>query len=257
MNTDNIAINSGSSNSNRFLMTARKMLIENRKTLLIAVGGYLGAMIALGFWLGWMGMTTSASSFTVYFLIAGLACAIAASMMFSDMRTKEGRISVLMSPARACDKFLVRLLAVLPGMFILAIAGWYAYSLAIKVSYGIFEDIWLPLFNPLTLLMGPEEELEFCLFLGVFMFNEALFILGAILWPRKSFLKTLLLQAAISMLFSTGSMTFALLLEKGSYNVEIINGQALGWIFVAIFWLGDAGIIYLAWRRFKRCSILK
>lgn len=255
MDTINTSVATGS--TNRFCMTARKMLIENRKTLLIAVGGYLGAMIAIGFWFGWMGMTPSASAFTVYFLIAGLSCSVAASLMFSDMKTKEGRIAVLMSPARACDKFWVRMLAVLPGMFILAIAGWYAYSLAIKVSYGIFEDIWLPLFNPLTLLMGPQKELAFCSFLGVFMFNESLFILGAILWPRKSFLKTLLLQAIISMLFSTVTMLVALLIEKGSYNVEVMNGEALGWIFVAISWIVDAAIIYLAWRRFKRCSILK
>ena len=99
----------------RFGMTVRKLLIEQKKTLLIMAGSYLGFCAILGLWGGFMGAFPSNDNFVLYILLSGLACALVASKMFFDMVNKEGRTALFMSPATASDKFLPRLIASDPG----------------------------------------------------------------------------------------------------------------------------------------------
>ncbi len=60
----------------RFAMVARKLLIEQKRTLMIMAGSYLGACALFGLWFGYLGATPRAETMIVYILISGLACGL-------------------------------------------------------------------------------------------------------------------------------------------------------------------------------------
>jgi len=238
-----------------FVMLARKMFIENRKTLLMLCGGYLGALAVVGLWSGFNGVYSSSVTVSVYYMLAGLVCAVTASLMFHDFTTKEGRINALMTPASRTAKFWLRLLAVVPGVLILVLAGYYVLAGCMNLAFGVIHDIWLPIYNDLS-FVEPFCFETFMLLLTSYIFSEGMFIFGAIAWPRKSFLKTLLVQAGLGLLLSTILIGVTKLLMP-HYTFIVNDGDALMWILLSMVMAAGLALIYAAYMVFKRSAVIK
>lgn len=233
-------------------MTARKLLIEQRRTLTYTVGGYLGISILLGLFLGYFSMYPNGGNLMLYIFLAGMACAFAASKMMFELTSKEGRTSLLMSPDTAANKFIVRLIAILPGMLILVAVGYIAYAYSDLLMNGISNDIWLPLKNPFN---GVPSEI-IIMTVSFFLFNEAVFIFGATAWPRKSFIKTVGLLALIQIALSFAMAGIYKIFVASGWSIEIVNGDAFFWCICTTITIVSAAIMYAAYIKFKRSQVV-
>lgn len=237
---------------NRFVRVCRKMLTENRKTILIMTGGYLGIFLIIGLWSGYLGTTPGSGNVLFYIMMAGLACAVMASKMFFDMTSKEGRTAVLMLPATAVDKFLPRLIFALPVMLIIVVLGYLVFDGSMILAAGLTYDYWAPVFNPFAHLNDSDWTVVWMLVAG-FLFNESLFIFGSVAWPRKSFLKTIGIFIVIQTLMSLGVILF----HHMGLRLHINDRQAFLLLTSGTVTVISVGIVYLSYIRFKRSTILK
>lgn len=241
--------------SGRFSMVCKKMLIEQRKTIIMIVGAYLGLCVLLGFWFGFMGAKMSIEGVIFYVMIAGLACALVASKMFFDMCSKEGRISLLMLPASPLEKFMSRFIAILPGMILLVIAGYILMDFSNILTVGIKHHEWLSFYNPFSEIHG-AAWIGCTFFFSIFLLNESLFVFGSIAWPRKSFIKTLGVFVIIQFLFSLISTVLVESILQTNWNYEIADENVIMWSMALILLLIAAGLFYATYVKFKKASVI-
>lgn len=238
----------------RFGMICRKLLVEKRKNLLTMTIGYIGFCLAYGLIMAWFGAVPAPGNFVTYILLAGLACSIVAAGMFSDTIDKEGKIAVLMTPASAFDKFIPRLIAVVPGMMILSVAGYIVYGYSDILIFGITNNYWVDLYFPIEGWNKYSTQTLF-LILSWFLFSESLFIFGAVVWPKRSFLKTVCLMAGLMIFFGCTAWLFARGMKESVYAVQITDEDAFAWSVITIIFLISMGITYSAYYLFKRKTI--
>lgn len=236
---------------NRFMMMCGKIATEQRKTLLVTTGGYIGICAVLGLWSGFFGGAPAAGNFVFYLVLAWIACSLVASRMFSEITRKEGRTALLMTPARAADKFLPRLIIVLPGMLLLCTLGYLVYGYTDVLMMGMKFDIWPDVYNPFA-NWTESDTCTFCSMLAFFLLNESFFIFGAVNWPKKSFLKTFCLIAALQIALSF----LAWGMFKVGLELEVYDPKAFLWSVVTIMTLIATGITLWAFIRFKRLTLV-
>ena len=241
----------------RFAMVARKLLIEQKRTLMIMAGSYLGACALFGLWFGYLRATPRAETMIVYILISGLACGLVASKMFFDMTSKEGRTALLMTPATASDKYLTRFIGVLPGMILLVVLGYLAYGYADLLSLGLKYDMWMPLPNPFKgAAENPNTISTICAVTAMFLFNESIFMYGAVAWPKKSFLKSLGVFAAIQIVLFFAAAGLGKFLMEFQWRIVVENGEALSWSIIGCITAVAALIMWLSFRKFKNSTVI-
>lgn len=235
------------------MLVTKKLLTEHRKTYLYLIAGYLGFCLLVGIWVGYIGGAPGSTCLFIYSFFAGLVSTIIASMTFFELRNKEGRISCLMTPASAADKFIPRLLGVGPGMIILLTAGYFVLSFGIILSNGLLY--WYP---AATMIPGIREiGKETILFVtGSYCVNVSFFILGSVLWPKKSFFKTLLALIILQMALSTILFGIFKMINPMMYDVEITDTDSFMWGSFAFSLLLSAALLYTAYLRFKRFTVI-
>lgn len=244
------------SSSRRFGQLLYKLLAEKRKSLMIFAGGFIGFWIIIGIYTGLWGSVIDANSYIIYILLAGMICSLAASKMFSEMSKKEGKISVLILPASQTQKFVTRLLLVVPGMIILTIIGYLLYGYTNLLAFGLYNDIWLSLYNPMSSLFSSSSIiLSFFFFISLFLLSESFFIFGAIAWPKRSFLKTILAIAALMIAMGFILWLFVKVFTGIGLYIRVTNENAFTWSFITIVTLISVAITYCAFILFKRKTI--
>lgn len=247
----NIIKNKYAANPCRFMMMCGKIATERRKTLLVTVGGFLGLCAVLGLWSGFFGGAPAQGTFVFYIVLAWLACSLVASRMFSEITRKEGRISLLMTPAGAADKYLPRLILVLPGMMLLCALGYLVYGYSDILMMGIRFDIWPDLYNPF-LNWGYNDTQLLCSILAFFLLNESIFVFGSVVWPRRSFLKTLCFIALLQIVLSI----IGWLLSRCHLDLEVYDPEAFLWSIIVIVTLFATGFTIWSFVRFKRLTLV-
>lgn len=247
--------NADSKRQGNFMLIVKKLLTEQRKTILFMCGGYLGACALFGLWTGYLGGSPRRDSFVIYVILSGLVCAIMASKMFSDMTSKEGRISLLMLPGSASEKYWPRFIAVLPATLILVALGYIIYGYSDILALGVIHDHWMTLQNPFENVSGNETAVIGTLG-SLFLFNESIFMYGSVAWPKRSFLKSLgvfvIIQISLTVIFTLA----AKMLIRSHISIEIVDGEALGWIIIGIVTAVAVGIMYAGFRRFKNSTVI-
>jgi len=239
----------------RFAMVARKLLIEHRRTLLILTGSYLGASILFGLWFGYLGSVPRIENMLFYIMMSGLACALVASKMFFDMTSKQGRTALLMTPAKASDKYLTRFVGVLPGMLLLVVIGYLVFGYSDLLSLGLRYDTWMPLPNPLK-VEDPDTIISICATFSVFLFNESIFIFGSVAWPKRSFLKSLGVFAVIQILLFFIAAGIGKLFVEFNLRIEIVDEVALSWVIIGCITAIAAFIMWCSFRKFKHSTVI-
>lgn len=243
-------------NSSRMALIFKKLMIEQHKTLLFLAGGYLGICLVFGLWFGFLNITPGRITPILYTLLAGLVCSIVASKTFFELVNKEGRISFFMTPASMADKFLTRVILEIPAMLILTFLGYVILTGVMILTVGTIHGYWAPYVWAFELFTREDALISILSMLGAYLLTEGWFILGSVLWPKKSFLKSVVLMTVIQMILT---FIIACLIESGimwGYSIEVIDERANITICFIISVLVSAGMIYGAYARLKRTKVI-
>lgn len=190
----------------RFRMVAVKMLRENRVKLLLMTGVMLGSVIIMALLCGFSEYTDTIAGCNYWpehevrdeaafgMMMLFVFGTIAGSMIFGNMSGKASRLSVLMVPATALEKFLVRLILFLPVFVIMYLGAFY---LADLLRYLMMKCLFVdrpdchPILFKLSFLLEDNSDVQMMkMYISCMIVSWSFFALGSALWERQAYLKT-------------------------------------------------------------------
>lgn len=234
----------------RFGLLIKRDVRQNWRKILLSLGGLLGALIIIGLFyavtncqgaadfdserirhIGERMALTEVIFFTVIMFFAG---AYVASTAFKSFSSAPEALSSMMIPASQFEKFMVKWLVAVPCFFIIYVvfamfADWVRVAF-IEMHYHIEVSTfdWNQLFFH-------SEEIAFKQFslVGImaFLWVQSFFLLGSIVWPRVSYMKTFVTLFALGLIYGWFDFWFYDLLEKP------------GMMFVAPEWLDNGDLL--------------
>lgn len=262
-------------NWNRFVAALKKEVVENSRTLLfsiIAIYGILALIMIIGNIT--LGANTSRPEtmlrYNIVFMVYGFGSIIVASLAFRGLKDKKGRIEFLTSPSSTLEKYLVNVLIYVVGFIVVfPICAQLADLTRILVLWP-WSDGDVP--GPINFLntfhnVAHQQEwwkydskviLEITLWLGV-LASPALYLLGSVLWPKLSFLKTFaavyVIEIVIFILAMIGISIFSDMPTAAKWLKGLGQNTVMLWYtaFLAI-----QLIVYwpLSWYLFKRKDVV-
>lgn len=257
----NNIVNNGSSTSN-FMKNVKLEFVQNKKALLLGMISIWGLYIFIGFWRGWNGAVEETGEMITFSIMAMIISIVAASMTFSNMKTKEQRIFNLMIPASMESKFMTRWIAVVPMLFIVLLIGFYLGSFTrigtrLMICPDTDPDSYLmKVINPFYFYTGHGDEdgaLIFCLSFGVYFFYQSLYLLGAIMWPKLSFLKTFatiyVLQTVLGIIFLSSYNSQSLIVSHKTVIPSL-------WVLASVMAMLTLLCYYLSYRKYKASQVV-
>lgn len=233
---------------NRYVLTLKKELVENKKQLLIVVLSLFSGLSILMFFGNILFRNSilpiekqSAIALCWVLGVFGIVVSVFASLMFNGLRDKTERVNHLMSPASVLEKFLVQLTIYLVGGIVTFFVCAQLADLVRIALMNIFvgESNIVPPINFVTGVFDIEklriwpfsnnfgEMLSSFTLIVWILFSFALYMLGAALWPKLSFLKTLAVTYVIQMVFMF-AFSFLFLIDSAAImeylvkNVEMV-----------------------------------
>lgn len=187
--------------NNIYWLLLKKEIIDNRKALLLGLVGILASYILTGLFLGNTRRANCGVELFLFIFMGGLIVSIGASLTFSNMNTKEDRISTLMLPATAFQKYLIRWIATVPSLLIILIVSFVlgdcAKMLMATLNGYSARSIWVYFSDPTE-----HRSLEVCILFSSIICSQALYFFGSILWPKLSFIKTLAVLQILQLVFA-------------------------------------------------------
>ncbi|MCH5319992.1 MAG: hypothetical protein J1E38_09850 [Paramuribaculum sp.] len=183
---------------------------------------------------------------------------LSASIMWSEMKDKQGRIYILMNPATIFEKFIVK-------FFVYVVCFLVVYILAVcfaeTVRYLVYSNIYPEAdVTPLYLSFSyPPETIDqiwrlsrsiekpvlffFCLYLML----QSFFVLGSSIWPSRSFIKTFLIFGCLTAAyFIIGAKTGSVLMTDRVGDPRWLreNSYAVYYTFTTIVTLVNWTLAY-------------
>lgn len=248
--------------SGNFSLTLKKEIIENRKTLLLGVGGIWGICILIGAFLGYNVLGGDFTEMIMLSIMFAAVGCVVASMTFANMKTKESRIASILLPDTAFDKFLVRWIAVVPMLFLIMIAGFYLTEISRILVFKLSNDgetiancgVYCRMLNPWFMMGFGESEISNGIrtsFIASYFFSQSFYILGAILWPKLSFIKTFVALWVLQTIFSI----VLIALRNIDIDANIDVRQFLNLIAAAEI-MGALIIYLLSYLRFRHSQVV-
>ena len=168
-----------------------------------------------------------------------------------------------MRPGNACEKFAARWLVYVLGFFIVFFIG-------LAIAEGV-RMVLMSIFYLDSILNGRLKEMFFsratkstgmiilCLMAPI-VATQSFYVLGAMVWPRQSFLKTLVAEYALSFVYGLAAgITFMSLHSTGTWWAS--PGDDLPQWLALTLWLGGCAAVtvinyLLAWRRLTETDII-
>lgn len=168
-------------------------------------------------------LSTGVNLYSTSFIILGC---ISASLMWSEMHNKNGRLTLLMNPSSTLEKGLVKFMIYI---IFFIIAFIIAVIIAESVRYLVYHTVYpqsdvLPLYLTSRLTMEQQDYIwdifgnkmnhPVWFFIFLFFTIQSFFVLGASIWFSRSFIKSLLVFGSLTLFFyfSTG-ITFELIIR--------------------------------------------
>lgn len=246
-----------------FMLNAKREIIQYKRSLLLVVGCILGSYILIGILMGYNHCGGGKTEFVTYSVIMLMFGAVCSSMAFSNLKTKEERIFSLMMPASEFSKFFLRWLAVVPILFGLLVVAFYVGDIFRILTFIVFTPDYsdypnyLQIMNPqnILLLRGREEgDIVLSLVLATYFFTQAWYLLGAVIWPKLSFIKTFValwvLQMGVGILCTIIGGIFHLRIQMFISSVNDIWWISGGMIATSL-------VLYaLTYWRYKRTQVV-
>lgn len=262
----------------RMSLLVRKNIQENWRQIALSWAGIFGLLVIIALlvarashydgiqpeyyssrsianFLGWI---------TAVFSICGV---YVASCSFKRMATPPGALSTLMTPASQFEKFALKWLAAVPVyILIFFVIAYLADWIRVYASYWMY-DIEVRPVNVMKILFHPTDM---GLFKGIawrsllyFLAVQSFFLLGSIVWPKNSALKTFVCMIAISFIYVWVGIWIASLLDMSDGDShlyyggpEFLNEDSVLYV-VDVFTAIIAVINYwLTYRRFREAETI-
>lgn len=261
----------------RFVQALRKEVVENGRQLLLAVlvtYGTLTMLMLLGNWMS-SGDESPESihlRYTFIFAAAGIATSAMASLAFRGLMTKTGRVELLTSPSSMTEKFAVNVVVYGLGYLVAFVVAaqladltrvavlWFARSSSLIVPGPInFLCTVQEMGDNFSPRLAYQSLFTVSLYLSL-LANPGLYMLGSVLWPRISFLKTCaavyVVQAVVMIVglivingmgsFQDFVMSVVDSMKNGGFSIFMLESVALQ---VVLYWV-------LAWVVFHRKDVI-
>lgn len=264
----------------RFINLCRKEMVENWRVNLLRWATLFGILVVAFVWKGvryseaadgfippYWGKEDPVWNFEMFFTLAILyfMAMLSASLIMERMKGKTGRTAMLMTPATQFEKFLVRWLVFTVGYLISFLIAWRLADctrvLIYKMIYPELEQIrLLPL---VRFVSDGHNSAPFNntdqLLLGVFgfLFNQSLFVLGGVLWPKNSFVKTVVALMIVLIVYVSIGGWLANMLLSGHYFQGSLDEDFMGvGTFNALLFLLTLFNWALAYFRFRESEVI-
>ena len=267
-------------NWNRFTAALRKEVVENWRTIVFTILGIyllLTVIMILGNIIDSISDNIVSSLMnmvpqkTVFFMLA-IALMVVASLSFRNLKSKNGRVALFTSPSSTLEKFLVNVLIYVVGSIVVFFA---CAQLADLTRIGILslvgaDDLIVP--GPINFLSAINDTvtgigsiepvakgMRWIFWLSL-LATPGMYLLGSVLWPRLSLLKTFAASQILSIVVMIIAITLTNVLIPED---EIVNwlknivesGTLTNWIAIS---LGVQAVLYwgLSWYLFKRKDVV-
>jgi len=265
----------------RFTATLRKEFVENKRGILftaICIYGLLTLIMILGNLIAAHNHVTMQEMFAakapqiVVAMILTLVVCVSASMAFIGLKTKTSRASYLTSPSSTFEKFLVNILIYVVGIFIAYFACAQLADLTRIAVLWFFKSENFLVHGPINFLtclsdmasIYDEPELglkgfDTMITVGLIA-NAGLYLLGSIIWPRLSLLKTFAAVYAIEFALFLIALPFFVLIDDTAAFAQWFYNYMTGGYFTTstIIFVIIQIVLYfgLAWYLFKRKDVI-
>lgn len=239
----------------KLLLALKKHIAENRRHWLMICAVVIGIPALFGIWLGLFNIGPGEGTFLVYnFLATGVWLFLVAGT-FPELKTLQGRIQLLMTPIPATYTIFIRLAFAFVIVPAILCAGYMAFWATDLLTCGIIHHNWTaePIF-PGYRLVGNEAAAAVNL-VGQWLFSGSAYFLGAILWPRMSFLKT---SGILIALFLFLSLIVAGMVKGHSAMLYLadMDFNPLVWIWTGVLYTLDIAMIWFAFYRYRRLQVI-
>ena len=267
-------------NWSRFTAALRKEVVENWRTIVFTILGIyllLTVIMILGNIIDSISDNIVSSLMnmvpqkTVFFMLA-IALMVVASLSFRNLKSKNGRVALFTSPSSTLEKFLVNILIYVVGSIVVFFA---CAQLADLTRIGILslvgaDDLIVP--GPINFLSAINDTvtgigsiepvakgMRWIFWLSL-LATPGMYLLGSVLWPRLSLLKTFAASQILSIVVMIIAITLTNILIPED---EIVNwlknivesGTLTNWIAIS---MGVQAVLYwgLSWYLFKRKDVV-
>ena len=267
----------------RFTAALRKELVENKRAILFTLLGTFGLLTIIMI----LGNLSTSTHDAVYesltycvpqkfvYMFLGLAIMIVASLAFRKLTSKTGRIEMFTSPSSMLEKFLVNALVYVIGYIVAFFICTQLADLTRIAVLWFFKDEYLIVPGPINFLNlipdavdgfgfgsaaeipgEPSKWMTINLMIGL-LAGPGLFLLGSIVWPRLSLLKTFAAVYGLETILGITFMIVAINLNMVPVGWWIINHLEQIMIAMTIFTVFQL-ILYwgLSWYLFKRKDVI-
>ena len=267
-------------NWNRFTAALRKEVVENWRTIVFTILGIyllLTVIMILGNFIDSISDNIVSSLMnmvpqkTVFFMLT-IALMVVASLSFRNLKSKNGRVALFTSPSSTLEKFLVNILIYVAGSIVVFFA---CAQLADLTRIGILslvgaDDLIVP--GPINFLSAINDTvtgigsiepvakgMRWIFWLSL-LATPGMYLLGSVLWPRLSLLKTFAASQilSIAVMIIAFTLTNVLIPEDEIANWlknMVESGTLTNWIAIS---LGVQAVLYwgLSWYLFKRKDVV-
>ena len=267
-------------NWSRFTAALRKEVVENWRTIVFTILGIyllLTVIMILGNIIDSISDNIVSSLMnmvpqkTVFFMLA-IALMVVASLSFRNLKSKNGRVALFTSPSSTLEKFLVNVFIYVVGSIVVFFA---CAQLADLTRIGILslvgaDDLIIP--GPINFLSAINDTvtgigsiepvakgMRWIFWLSL-LATPGMYLLGSVLWPRLSLLKTFAASQILSIVVMIIAITLTNVLIPED---EIVNwlknmvesGTLTNWIAIS---MGVQAVLYwgLSWYLFKRKDVV-
>lgn len=245
-------------NSNLFMLTLKHYLRTNAKSLGLSAIAVLAIALLFGAVMGYYHRGGGAREIIIFFSMYGFMAGIFSSLMFSDMKTKAGRIGEIMLPSSVFSKYITRWLVFVPGLVILFFVSLYACDgfriLVFKLtSDTAMSPAYTNFINPFALFnfVGPAKMAVTLFFVAAYFLSQSIYMFGAILWPKLSFLKTMLAMWIIEWILAFAAVK----VDDYVDFTHLDSTMSLLWTIVGLEFALTIVLYYIGYWRFKNSSV--
>lgn len=252
----------------------RRYFNENFRQLSMTLGVMFGIMLFFGIMIN---KTVGdydhfdGTGFVLWLLLFGIIAfsfTIVGSQTFSSMATKPKRIVAMMVPASKSEKFVSLLLIYNVIAPVLIVASALVVDLLTSLMF-LHEPFFIKYLSNIGEFFRQIriEDYGMEIFIGIvalvcgsMLSSIATYTLGSALWPKKSFIKTFCVLFAIQVFmpfFIPADLTLRFVRWLQDVDWGNLNIHVLAWGGIALVYLFDALLYWLAWCRYRSTQIIQ
>lgn len=230
-----------------------KTILDLKTSILVGISAYIGFWLVIGLIVGLFVGGGGDGEIGIYNIVALLTCNAMAAGIFGDMKTKEGRINVLMQPASAAEKFWARILLGFIGPVIIVIIGFFILESARIIGTAIATKEWVEMIYP-NHMSFCNSAYDILIFISGFLALQSYYFFGGILWPKVSFLKSLAVLTLIQIVLIS---VLIFILKHCTHLCYVdLSNAAIFWCMISFNILVLLLFGYLSYRRLKRATVV-